>query len=194
MNQYAVVKEPVLVSQMHPITSPEPSARTWNSIIFTGLSGIAVTTALLVGPVSDTKPLSEWTRPPLIQPALHSIQNADLIGVGPEQSTASIVRDIYTKSGLTWEQLGRLLGVSRRAVHLWVAGGRINSRHLELLNQLHDIVEKLPAENADQRRVMIFQARQYEPSIFDAFLRRHSHEDGTVAGTPYSPDQLFEAH
>jgi len=94
---------------------------------------------------------------------------------------------------LTWEQLGRLLGVSRRAVHLWAAGGRVNSRHLELLAQLRGIVDNLPAENASQRRMLIFQARQAEPSIFDTFLRQHTGEEGVVAGTPFSPDQLLGA-
>jgi DNA-binding XRE family transcriptional regulator len=77
------------------------------------------------------------------------------------RSTSDIVRELHAKSGLTWEQLGRLIGVSRRAVHLWAAGGRINARHLELVMQLHD--------------------------IFDAFLRQRASEEGVVSGTPFYP-------
>jgi hypothetical protein len=182
----------VLLSRTCPIPGSTPPAQTWTSTIFTGLSGIAVTTALLAGPVPDAKSLSEWTRPPLTQPAPPT-RVARPVQAGPVQTTATIVRELHAKSGLTWEQLGRLLGVSRRAVHLWAAGGRINSRHIELLAQLRGIIDNLPAENASQRRMLIFQARQAEPSIFDTFLRQHTGEEGVVAGTPFSPDQLLGA-
>lgn len=193
MSPHASPEDLVLLSRTHPIPGSEPPARTWTSSIFTGLSGIAVTTALLAGPVPDTKSLSEWTKPPLIQPAIPPARVARPVQASPAQTSATIVRDLHTKSGLTWEQLGRLLGVSRRAVHLWAAGGRVNSRHLELLTQLRGVIDNLPAENASQRRMLIFQARQAEPSIFDAFLQQHAREEGVVAGTPFSPDQLLGA-
>ena len=193
MNPHASSEGPVLLSRTQPIPGSEPSARTWTSTIFTGLSGIAVTTAPIAGPAPGVKSLSDWTRPPLIQPALPPDRATRPIEATPAQTTATIVRDLYTKSGLTWEQLGRLLGVSRRAVHLWAAGGRVNSRHLELLTQLRGIIDKLPVENASQRRALIFQARPAEPSIFDTFVRQHTAEEGIVAGTPFSPDQLLGA-
>jgi glycine cleavage system aminomethyltransferase T len=78
-------------------------------------------------------------------------------------------------------------------VHLWAAGGRVNARHVELLAQLGGIIDDLPAANAAQRRVLIFQARRAEPSIVDAFLRQRASEEGTVAGTPFAPDELLRS-
>ena len=193
MSPQAPLEGQVLLSRTHPIPSSGPQMRAWTSSIFTGLSGIAVTTALLAGPVHDAKSLAEWTRPPLTQPAISSARVARPIQASPAQTSAAIVRTLHVESGLTWEQLGRLLGVSRRAVHLWAAGGRVNSRHLELLSQLRSIIDDLRAENASQRRMLIFQTRRAEPSIFDAFLRQHTHEEGVVAGTPFSPDKLLGA-
>jgi hypothetical protein len=76
---------------------------------------------------------------------------------------------------------------------LWAAGGRINARHLELLAKLRATIDSLPATDAVQRRVMLFEARQAEPSIFDEFLTQHHSDGGTVAGTPFAPDQLLGA-
>ena len=39
-------------------------------------------------------------------------------------------------SGLTWDQLARYFGVSRRSVHLWAAGGRMSAANEELLAHL----------------------------------------------------------
>ena len=39
---------------------------------------------------------------------------------------ADELRWLKAHSGLTWEQLGKAFGVSRRAVHLWANGGRMN--------------------------------------------------------------------
>src|SRR6266542_2454198 len=47
-------------------------------------------------------------------------------------SVALSVRHLYEASGLTWEQLARLFGVSRRAVHNWANGGRMTARHVEI--------------------------------------------------------------
>jgi transcriptional regulator with XRE-family HTH domain len=192
MSPGASSEDPVLLSRTHPIPGPAPPAQTWISTISTGLSGIAVTTALLAGHAPDATPLSKWTRPPLTQPTPPA-HDARSLQTSPVETTATIVRELHAKSGLTWEQLGRLLGVSRRAVHLWAAGGRANSRHVELLLQLRGIIDNLPADSAHQRRMLILQARYAEPSIFDTFLRQRTNDEGVVAGTPFSPDQLLGA-
>lgn len=190
MSQYTSPAS-VLLSLTRPIPGSVPPTWTWTSNISIGLSGIAVTTALLTGPVPDAKSLSEWTSPPLTQLAIPIARETRPVQAGPAETTATVVRELHAKSGLSWEQLGRLLGVSRRAVHLWAAGGRVNSRHIERLAQLRDIIDKLPAENASERRMLIFRVRQGEFSIFDAFLRQHTSEEGVVAGTPFSPEQLL---
>jgi hypothetical protein len=65
MSLHTSLEDLVLLSRTCPIPGSAPPARTWTSTIFTGLSGIAVTIALLAAPVPNAKSLSEWTRPPL---------------------------------------------------------------------------------------------------------------------------------
>lgn len=56
------------------------------------------------------------------------------------------------ESGLTWDQLRRLFGVSERSMHLWAGGARMNARNVERLAYLEQVVHALGASNAEQRR------------------------------------------
>jgi len=58
----------------------------------------------------------------------------------PEPAAAARVRRLKEDSGLTWDQLRRLFGVSRRTVHMWAGGGRINARNEERLAHLENVV------------------------------------------------------
>lgn len=51
----------------------------------------------------------------------------------PHQKAISSLRRI---SGLTWEQLAYILGVSRRSLHSWANGGALNVRNAKKLQQL----------------------------------------------------------
>lgn len=53
-----------------------------------------------------------------------------------QRSPASKVNEARRLSGLTYEALGRIFGVDRRAVHYWVAGEAISDRNLGLLDNL----------------------------------------------------------
>jgi len=193
MNTQRPFGETVLRSYTSPIADPATIPQTWTSSLFATLSGVAVTAALLTTPVVGARSLSERTVPPLTRPAVHSAPAAQMAQERPTWTTGTIVQELREKSGLTWDQLGRLLGVSRRAVHLWAAGGRMNARHLEVVTKLYGIVASLPAADASQRRMLLFKTRQGMPSIFEAFLREHASDEGTVAGTPFMPDQLLGA-
>lgn len=54
---------------------------------------------------------------------------------GTESGTAVEIRALRETSGLSWQQIARLFGVSRRAVHMWAAGGRMTDHHAELLER-----------------------------------------------------------
>ena len=183
---------PVLTPAAPILTSP-PATRTWTASLFVRASGIAATTALLVSPVMSIRSLSESTMPPLFQPAALVSSIGKPARGQPPRTTATMVQQLHTKSGLTWEQVGRLLGVSRQAVHLWARGGRVNNRHIELLAQLGSIVDDLPAGDPAGRRTLLFAPRQGVPSIFDGFLRRLASAEGVVSGTPFAPHELLSA-
>lgn len=67
-------------------------------------------------------------------------------------SPAERLVDAHEVSGLTWEQIAKYFGVSRRAVHLWAAGGRMSSGNEELLARLVQAVDTVRHLGASSRR------------------------------------------
>jgi len=51
--------------------------------------------------------------------------------------------EIKNASGLTWDQVGRTLGVSRRSVHLWLQGKTVSAANEERLHSVLYIVRLL---------------------------------------------------
>ena len=66
-------------------------------------------------------------------------------------TTAQALSNLRQVSGLTWEQLGRVFAVSRRAVHFWASGRPMSAEHEEHLRQALALVRHRPA-GADQVR------------------------------------------
>lgn len=66
---------------------------------------------------------------------------------------ADQIRDLHSRSGLTWTQLGSLFGVSRRAVHHWANGGRMNAANAELLAELSTRVAAISEVEPDDRAI-----------------------------------------
>ena len=70
----------------------------------------------------------------------------------PKPLAAKRVRRLKRESGLTWDQLRRLFGVSERSLHLWASGARMNARNAERLTYLEQVIHALGARDADHCR------------------------------------------
>jgi transcriptional regulator with XRE-family HTH domain len=95
-------------------------------------------------------------------------------------------------SGLTWEQLAKLFGVSRRAVHLWASGGRMNSYHAELLRSVLSRVSAIVADTPAQRRERILAPGPDGRTLYEALLAERGRQRGVNAPT-VPPEQLVDA-
>lgn len=58
------------------------------------------------------------------------------IPVGPIESAGHAIAELRRITGLTWDQLARLFGVSRRAIHFWASGKMMNSTNEERLARI----------------------------------------------------------
>jgi len=98
-------------------------------------------------------------------------------------------------SGLTWEQLGRIFGVSRRAVHMWANGGRLNESNARRLREFAAVVRGIETgqENPtpESVRARLLEVVQDRLSIVDALRQERS--SGATWGAPFGPERLVDA-
>jgi hypothetical protein len=108
------------------------------------------------------------------------------------RSLQSSVLQLRNLSGLTWGQLAKLFGVSRRAIHLWASGGRMNSAHSERLNEILSVVRGIETDTGEQRREILLAPQADGRSLYESLLQGLSKTRG-VNAPAFRPEQLVEA-
>ena len=88
----------------------------------------------------------------------------------PLAPTAQRVRRLHDQSGLTWQQLARALGVSRRSIHAWAAGGRINARNMERLGRVEGVINGLSDPTAAGTRERLMRPDDSGVSAYQALI------------------------
>lgn len=86
------------------------------------------------------------------------------------------VRALYDRAGLSWDELARALGVSRRAAHQWAVGGRISSAHLEVLFALEAEVNRVHSNDRESTRLQLLTPSADGLSPYQRFIQRWSAE------------------
>ena len=95
--------------------------------------------------------------------------------VAPVQPAAPVtsaerIEALHARTGLTWQQLARLFGVSRRAVHMWASGNRMSSTNLERLDRVEAAVEAVGELDPELARQALM-SRRGGASIYAQLLR-----------------------
>ena len=118
----------------------------------------------------------------------------------PTPAASSRIRQLKEDSGLTWDQLRRLFGVSRRALHMWAGGAQMNSRNQERLTYLEQFVSSLGATPSKRRDTLMSSREGGGRSIFQQLALSVSGPQGrdvealtesTGAGRTVHGDFLF---
>lgn len=66
-----------------------------------------------------------------------------------------MIRLLQQRSGLTWSELARALGVSRRAVHHWATGQRLSEQHARRVEEFAILVSSLGSMTPDETRAIL---------------------------------------
>lgn len=104
-----------------------------------------------------------------------------------------VVKWLKETSGLTWDQIGRVLGVSRRAVHLWVNGGRINSTNAEAVREFAALIELAKGKAGHETRATLLAISSDGMSPLDKFRQWQHGKSVDINGAPFSPSALLGA-
>lgn len=94
---------------------------------------------------------------------------------------------VKENSGLTWDQLGKVFGVSRRAVHLWASGGRMNEANAEVLRRFAAEVAAHRGGTPEQTRAALLAHH-----VVDTFRRAQIRGAGGSIGEPFAPEEKVE--
>lgn len=97
--------------------------------------------------------------------------------------TAETIRRLKERSGLTWEQLSRVFGVSRRALHFWVNGGRLNAENAERLQVVESYVDSHDRGDPKATRDALLSRGGHQMSTYEFLV-------STAGQTTISPEGL----
>ncbi len=127
------------------------------------LSVIMVSGALSIAGTSSAEPTTIWGAP--------YVHESDTTAGGPSrdavatqmesetEATRKAVSELRRISGLTWEQLAGLFGVSRRSVHFWASGKPLNAGNHQRLMRVLDVVRDADRGTARSTRAALLDAR-----------------------------------
>lgn len=74
----------------------------------------------------------------ILQTGTQSARLIDAAALGGDY--ASTLRQVQQRSGLTWGEMARALGVSRRAMHHWASGKRVSDRNVRRIEEFAALV------------------------------------------------------
>ena len=101
--------------------------------------------------------------------------------VGEREDPRSGLAHLRRISGLTWEQVARMFGVSRRSVHFWASGKAMSAEHEEHLYQLLAVLRGTNAA-ADAVRARLLSVVAGEQILTMLAERRYTHAAEALGG------------
>jgi len=88
--------------------------------------------------------------------------------------------------------LGKVFGVSRRAVHLWANGGRMNEANAESLRRFAAAVASHLGSSPEETRAALLAHEGAVESVIDTFRRAQVRRPGDAVGAPFTAEEKVE--
>jgi DNA-binding transcriptional regulator YiaG len=112
-----------------------------------------------------------------------------LLSTSSTEVTQKAVHEIRRLTGLTWEQLAKLFNVSRRTLHFWANGKRLNSFNEEQLNLLLDTIRYIDRGNASLNRNLLLMPLRDGTVPFDLIIAGKYQEVKNILGSGNAPQK-----
>ena len=109
------------------------------------------------------------------------LADQDRLPENASEFTSDAITELRRTSGLTWDQIGRLFGVSRRSVHFWASGKPMNAANEQHLLQVLDVVRQADRGDARGNRAVLFEVSAGS-TPFDLLASKRFDEAGALLG------------
>lgn len=103
---------------------------------------------------------------------------------------AKSVRSLHRRSGLTWEELANVFGVSRRTLHNWSTGGQVSASNAQTIALVVNAIHQIDAGNPKLTRSRLLAPAEDGSTIYTRLARLHG-PTPMVSGPTYRPDELL---
>ncbi|MBD2298191.1 MULTISPECIES: XRE family transcriptional regulator [Nostocales] len=103
------------------------------------------------------------------------------------EATQKAVNELKRLSGLTWDQLAKLFNVSRRSLHSWASGERLNSFNEYTLNQLLGMIQYIDRGSASLNRSLLLQPGSNGIPLIDLLVVGNYEEVKQILGSGNAP-------
>jgi transcriptional regulator with XRE-family HTH domain len=127
------------------------------------MAGCAATGTLAAVSPADAVALNTVVSQPSTLPALP----AQPVEALDDLIVPGVLQRLRRMSGLSWGDLGRAVGVSRRTIHNWLGGARVAGVHLARLLELSRLVDVVSTGSPESTRALLLQPSANGRSIID---------------------------
>ena len=141
--------------------SGESGRRTFTKLVLVSMLGGVVAPGTTAGTLLD---------PTVLRPAT-SKTDAGQPAVGLN-ARVTVLAELRNLTGLTWDQVATLFGVSRRAVHFWASGKTMAAAHHEHLQRTLGCLRIVDRGNAPANRNALFGPTENGIAPFDLLVER----------------------
>lgn len=88
-----------------------------------------------------------------------------------QENSSKLIFEFRRISGLTWDKIAEIFGVTRRAVHFWANGKPMEDFRAEKLHYLITAIRKIDTGYAVQNRRILFAKNESGISLLDLFRK-----------------------
>lgn len=136
------------------------------------------------------KNLADQRRISFVTPKIAG-NNRSIANKTDHRTTAVRIKEVRQATDLTWEQLAKMFGVSRRSVHLWASTGKMNAQNEQVLGTIERVISQLKNMTPQQRRSAILDSSNGQSIL--AKIKSGRPENQIVGQAPYSTAELLGA-
>lgn len=122
-------------------------------------SSLGIAPAILDWTTTGSNPVSDHSG---LGTSTSGARPVDSSTVPVHESAASALARLRAMTDLTFDQVARIMGVSRRSVHSWMAGGPLSSANEERVFEVSRVVASLRGSTAPERRAALLDSSQGE--------------------------------